>query len=226
MSNSALVMQARLSSTRLQKKALLPLYEGVPSLLLAMEGIYGVADYHILACDLESYDVFTPIARQARFDILTGSLDDVLLRFIQVMRVIPPVKYVIRATADNTIVGRMLPQVALQRAIDSDADYFCFSQTPHGSGVEIIRYDALLEAHQKAVSSHHREHVTAYIYDNRDKFKVETPAAPNLWIGEDIRSTLDTHDDYLRLKAFWSEYYHHFDFSSIIEEYIQWARRG
>nr|WP_246209024.1 spore coat protein [Entomospira entomophilus] len=217
-------MQARLSSTRLQQKALLPLREHESSLSLAMQGVYGVADYHLLACDEQSYDTFTPTALEHHFQITAGSLDDVLERFTQALQCIPPVKYVIRATADNTIVGRSLPRLALEYADHRDVDYLCFSGTPHGSGVEVIRYDALLLAHQRASSSYEREHVTPYIYQHPEQFKVENPPAPMQWCAEEIRSTLDTPEDYARLKAFWAEYQG--DFDSIIEEYIQWVRRG
>ncbi|NIZ19023.1 cytidylyltransferase domain-containing protein [Entomospira culicis] len=221
MASSLLIMQARLASSRLAQKALLPIYAGKPSLLYAMQGVYGVADAHVLACDVASFSSFEPIAQEAGFAIMAGDADDVLARFAHVAKEYK-VDYVIRATADNLIVGQELVRLALDGAIDSDADYFCFEATAHGSGVEVIRRTVLLDAYANASSPFEREHVTPYIYGHPQRYKVIKPVVESRFFAPDLRSTLDTPEDYTRLVEFFT--HRAFPSQTIIEEYIAWMR--
>lgn len=223
MIHSLLIMQARLNSSRLPQKALLPIIDGMPSLLVAMLGLYGVADEHVLACDRAGQVYFNSLAEQSHFQLVVGDEEhDVLSRFIKAMNLFKS-NYVIRATADNLVVGRHLVSLAMEQALLTNADYFCFSKTPYGSGVEVVRSEVLINVHERAKEVHDREHVTSYIYNHPNEFRVIQSEAPNELKASDLRSTLDTVEDYERLKDF---FHSKSIFSNnIVEEYISWMRK-
>ncbi|MBP5464691.1 MAG: hypothetical protein J6Y13_05910 [Treponema sp.] len=97
---TVVIVQCRLSSTRLPRKALLPL--GGKSLLewtlAAMKKVR--ADAYYLATDLESGPELESIAKAAGYLFYAGSKDDVLDRFLKTIE-LSRADVVIRATADN-----------------------------------------------------------------------------------------------------------------------------
>lgn len=98
--NRAVIVQCRLSSTRLPGKALKEL-GGKPVLAWVLSAMKKVnADYYYLATDQASYEQLLPVCRQYGFECFAGPLDDVLARFTMLLDTIK-VKTVIRATADN-----------------------------------------------------------------------------------------------------------------------------
>jgi spore coat polysaccharide biosynthesis protein SpsF len=219
MSETALFMQARLDSARLPQKALLPL-AGRPSLEVAMQGLYGAADRHVLLTTEECRTAFEPLARRQRYDIFSGSKEDVLRRFADAARHYRP-EWVIRATGDNTLVGVALAAGLLDLCRRKQADYARFLETPHGSGVEIIRTEALYRAEHEARTPFEREHVCPYIYNNPDRFRVFLPVAPARWRFPALRTTLDTEKDYSYLSQFYDMMYK--GKAITLEEFIEWA---
>ena len=140
--DTVLFLQARINSTRLVGKALLPLAD-MTSLEMAMRSVYGCADHHVLLCPHDCVDTFSPLAQRWGYKLVGGSEHDVLGRFITGIKTYPS-KWVIRATADNSIVGVDLAKSLLHQSQQYDADYAVYSHTPHGSGVEIVKTATLL----------------------------------------------------------------------------------
>ena len=97
---SVVIVQCRLSSSRLPRKALFDL-DGKPLLAWALQSMKRVcADDFFVACDLESRDELFPIVSENGFKIFAGSKDDVLDRFCNLIEK-ENIDIVVRATADN-----------------------------------------------------------------------------------------------------------------------------
>ena len=79
--NKAVFVQARLDSTRLPCKALLPLKGGsvIQHVMRALKPVS--ADYHVLLTDKHSSEVFKYLAVDEGFDVFSGPEDDVLERY-------------------------------------------------------------------------------------------------------------------------------------------------
>ncbi|MBO6100874.1 MAG: hypothetical protein J6P07_06030 [Spirochaetaceae bacterium] len=78
---TVLVIQSRLSSTRLPEKALLPL-GGKPVLAWVFAAMKKVkADRYFLATDYDSEARLKPVAEENGFECFAGPKDDVLRRF-------------------------------------------------------------------------------------------------------------------------------------------------
>ena len=96
----AVIVQCRLSSSRLPGKALKMLGDK-PVLAWVLTSMKKVkADKYYVATDHESYETLKPICKQNGFDCFAGDLDDVLKRFCDLIKTLK-VETIIRATADN-----------------------------------------------------------------------------------------------------------------------------
>jgi len=192
---TAIILQARLDSSRLPGKAMLPL-AGRPLVLRVMEALNHInAGLRVLACPEDSFDTFKPLAKEAGFEIIAGPKEDVLERYCMAIR-----KYsidtVIRATGDNPFVFADTAAMLFDEASAVNADYAGYIDLPYGSGVEYVSAKALLRAANEAALPQEREHVCPYLYNNPQIFNLYRPAAPVLWLFPDIRLTVDTQEDY------------------------------
>ena len=194
---TAVILQARLDSSRLPGKAMLPLNEK-PLIFRVMQALNAVkADIRVLACTEDSLSTFAPIAAEANFEVFAGPKEDVLERFCRVIR-----KYsidrVIRATGDNPFVFADAADSLNSEAVSLNADYAGYANLPYGAGVESVKASALLRAASETTENFNREHVCPYLYNNPEKFKLHRPPAPQEWHYPDIRLTVDTQEDYNR----------------------------
>ncbi len=196
---TALILQARLGSSRLPGKALLDFF-GKPVLFRVMERLISVpADEHVLACDYDSLEAFAPIAEEAGFRCIAGPKDNVLERFCLAINEVKA-DTVLRATGDNPFIFTEAAALSLKRFEELQrsvsADYFTFTGLPHGSGVEVFSAAALLKAHQKAPSAYEKEHVGPALYLHPEEFSCVFEKALDEWCAPRLRTTIDTASDY------------------------------
>ncbi len=198
------ILQARLDSRRLPQKALLPLH-GEPLLFRVLEALSSIpVQHHILACPEDAYQAFKPIADRAGFDIISGPKEDVLRRFVLVCKAFQ-LDYCIRATADNPFVFADAAWTSAQESIALQADYGTLTSMPYGSGVEIIKAEALFRADRESASSYDREHVCPYLYNNPMLFHLHRPLCPLMWREPQVRLTIDTQEDYEQARRLYPE---------------------
>lgn len=196
-----LVVQCRVSSTRLPGKALLPLGERtvLDWTLRSMKKV--AADEYYVATDEESFEQLSPVAKRNGFKIFAGPLDDVLKRFCLLIEK-TEADTVIRATADNPFLffdaASSLLEAYEKRLLSEPCDYITYEGLPHGSGVEIFNAKSLLKAFELTSESYDHEHVGPALYRHPENFKSVFITAPKKWNFPDIRTTIDTEFDYKR----------------------------
>jgi len=194
---TVLVLQARLDSTRLARKCLLPL-GGRPLLFRAMEALATVnCDVKALACPDDCVEPFSAMAKEAGFEIVPGPKDDVLVRYCNAIRKFNADR-IIRATGDNPFVFSDAAEFLHIEASGLGADYSGYSGLPYGAGVESVNAQSLLRAERDAQSVYERENVCPYLYGHPELFHLHRPLAPVKWQGFDMRVTVDTEEDYNR----------------------------
>ena len=194
---TALVLQARLDSSRLPGKAMLPL-GGKPLISRVMEALSVIpADKKILACPEDSVASFAPLAEQEGFSLIPGPKEDVLARYCLVIRK-SGADRIIRATGDNPFVFSDAAVAINIEAAELAADYACYFGLPHGAGVESVASEALQRAEREAKDPAEREHVCPYLYRHPEFFRLHRPLAPSRWQGPELRLTVDTAEDYKR----------------------------
>ena len=202
-SGVAVVVQARLNSSRLPRKALLNLC-GKPLLAYTLEAMREIpAERYILACDHASAADFAPIAEQFHYTLISGSETDVLGRFCSVIKQfetsLRPITTIIRATADNPFLFTEAVEASIKRFIELDEpDYFTYTGLPHGSGIEILKAKSLLIAERLTNDAYDHEHVGPALYRHTDTFICIKETAPLQWYAPHLRTTVDTQQDFNR----------------------------
>ena len=200
---TVLIVQCRLSSTRLPEKALLPL-GGKTVLEWNLEAMSKVeADERYLATDGDSFERLKPYAEKCGFRIFEGSRDDVLDRFCRVIE-LSSADIVIRATADNPFLfyeaANDLAALWKSRAESEKIDYMTYSGLPHGSGVEMFNAHSLMEAARKTDLPYDHEHVGPALYAHPESFRSVFEPAPEKYMHPKLRTTIDTSVDYIRAR--------------------------
>lgn len=195
------VVQCRLDSTRLPRKALLPL-AGRPLVAWTLAAMKRVpADHHILAVDQDSCQELAPMAQECGWEIFAGSKDDVLERFCAVAthyQCLEPSDLILRATADNPFLFHDAAVQLLEEMRRQPCDYITFTGLPHGSGVEVFNARSLIEACGMTSDSYDHEHVGPAFYRHPQDFASVMLPAPARWQYPDLRTTVDTASDYRR----------------------------
>ncbi len=201
---TVVIVQCRLSSTRLPRKALLPL--GGKSLLewtlAAMKKVK--ADAYYLATDVDSAQELEPIAKSSGYSFFAGSKDDVLDRFLKTIE-LSKADVVVRATADNPFLfydaASSLLDEYREREKGGSVDYITWTGLPHGSGVEIFNARSLQAAAAETDAPYDHEHVGPALYNHADKFNCLMLRAPKEYYYPELRTTVDLYADYWRAQA-------------------------
>jgi len=181
------VVQARIGSTRLPGKSLLPI-AGRPMLshVLARALVVAGVDRVVLATTVKlEDDALADLARSEGVPSVRGSVDDVLDRFHAVLRAYPA-DAVVRVTADcplldPTVSGRVVADYLAHR---DPADYVSNIEPPtfpDGLDTEVVSAAALERAWREARLPSDREHVTTYVRDRGNGFRLR-----NVVHGEDL----------------------------------------
>lgn len=201
---TALILQARLDSSRLPRKSLLPL-GGRPLILRVMEALSSIpCGAKVLACPEDSMSAFAPLAEEAGFTLIAGSKDDVLGRYCHAIRKTGADR-VIRATGDNPFAFPDAAVALNDEACALGADYAGYCGLPYGAGVESVASAALLRAEKEARQPGEREHVCPYLYGHPELFRLHRPSAPSAWHAPELRVTVDTMEDYENAIALYEE---------------------
>ena len=196
------IVQCRLSSTRLPGKALKEL-DGKPVLAWVLNSMKKIkADKYYVATDADSFQMLKPICQKYDFDIFAGDLNDVLKRFCDLLKTVKA-ETVIRATADNPFLFYEAANASVEDFEERNkgknrCDYLTYSGLPHGSGVEIFSVKSLLEAAEQTDDPYDHEHVGPALYNHKDKFVCEFVKAPLRFNYPNLRTTIDTQSDFMR----------------------------
>ncbi len=196
MEKIGLFLQVRLNSTRMPGKALLDLH-GKPLIIQVMERLMVIpAEIRAVLTSVESLPLLKPLATEMGWEVFTGSTQNVLQRFAEAA-IYYDVDVVIRATGDNPLLSSEIALETLGLFKKRKCDLAYLEPIPYGSGVEVISKDALLNAYKNATTPYQLEHVTPYIYQNKDKFKIVSDKPHDDEIARnDVRITIDTREDY------------------------------
>ena len=199
--NRTVIVQCRLSSTRLPGKALKEI-GGKPVLAWTLAAMKKVkADYYYVATDEASCEKLLPVCKEYGFECFAGPLDDVLARFTMLLDTIKT-KTVIRATADNPFLfyeaAEESAQLFEEKNQKGHCDYLTYSGLPHGSGVEVFSAESLKKAGGETSDPYDHEHVGPALYNHKEKYVCEFVPAPRRYDYPQLRTTIDTYSDYLR----------------------------
>jgi len=155
------------------------------------------------------------VAECDRLEVLCfrGSEHDVLDRYYQAARA-NAADAVVRITSDCPLIDPELVDETVEVFGDKHADYASnvFPRTyPRGLDTEVFSFDALDRAWREAREAHQREHVTPYLYEHPQIFKLASLSGAADY--SRYRWTLDTREDLELLRAIYSRFDGRDDFS-------------
>jgi spore coat polysaccharide biosynthesis protein SpsF len=202
------LIQARMTSTRLPGKSLLPLGND----LVLGQVIRRASAFSTSVAVLTSADPSDdPIARfcaRRGVPCIRGPLEDVLGRYLLALTDsrIPASPWLWRITADCPLLSPQLAHLCAAVAESGAGDRLDFIGVDQGtaaSGIsaELIRRDALTVCGAEAKARREREHVTLFMYEHPELFSCLRIAPPAELAHPEVRLTLDTRTDYVRLAA-------------------------
>jgi spore coat polysaccharide biosynthesis protein SpsF len=171
------IVQARMGATRLPGKVLADI-GGVPMLRRVLDRLHAVPaidDLVVATTTNPEDDALAAWLTNAGIAFYRGSSDDVLDRFVQAAAG-RQAELIVRVTADDPLKDpEITSQVIDILKADTSLDYA--SNTieptwPEGLDIEVVRLSALQRAHREALLKSDREHVTTYIWNRPQEFKL------------------------------------------------------
>lgn len=197
-------VQARMGSTRLPGKVLLDL-AGKPVAQRVLERVARarVDQVALLTTALPEDDALAAAAHGWGYLVSRGSAEDVLDRFYQAAQLWQPQR-IVRITADCPVIDpAVIDRVLEAQAAGPDYCSSGIGETfPDGQDAEVFTRQALEQAWRAATLPSQREHVTPYIREHPELFRVAAVTS-----GQQLgakRWTLDTPEDYAFLKALYA----------------------
>ena len=207
MKKIVIILASRLGSTRLPKKALKPMagYDSMLELIIKRLRSSKKANDVIVATEEKSYDSFKKIFDKLKCSYFVGSEEDVLNRYTKAAEKFNA-DIVVRATGDNPLVSIKALDMIVDYHIEKKADLSHYDLLPYGSGVEVINYEALKYADDNSKDLFEHEHITQYHYRHTDKFKIENPKVIESFAMPELRTTVDTIEDYNNVCNIFNKY--------------------
>lgn len=202
-----IILASRIGSTRLPKKALKPMANCDSMLELIIKRLRSSkkANNVIVATEEKSFKAFENIFEKLKCDYFIGSENDVLDRYVKASEKFKA-DIIVRATGDNPLVSVKALDMIVDYHIKNNADLSYFDSLPYGSGVEVINYEALKYANDNSRDSFEHEHITQFHYRNANKFKIKNPKVSEEFAMPELRTTVDTIEDYNNIQALFEKY--------------------
>jgi spore coat polysaccharide biosynthesis protein SpsF len=207
------LIQARLGSSRLPGKSILPL---PLSALGAQNTVLGhvvdraqqarsIGEIIVATTTQPLDDPLAALATRLGVGVFRGDEHDVLGRFAGALALAGPAAAVVRLTADNPAIDPAFLDAAVAHHLAAGADYTYTNGLPLGANIEVISTSALIKAHREATQPDEREHVTPYLRRHPELFRLKTLALQVQPSVTALRLTVDYPSDYAFVNLLFNE---------------------
>lgn len=208
--NVLAILQARASSSRLPGKVLAMIL-GQPMLARQIERLrrsHSIDRLVVATSDDDSDNALAALCAKLGVACYRGSLNDVLARFHGAYSACGPAQHVVRLTGDCPLIDPAIVDLVVDAHLTSGADYTTNAiqaTWPDGQDVEVMRAGTLLRAFAEARLASEREHVTPYIYNHPELFRINhVKGARDL---SALRWTVDEAADLAMVREIYAELY-------------------
>lgn len=203
------ILQARMSSSRLPGKVLKPILNQ-PMLAHQLNRVAqakSVTQVVVATSEEASDDPISQLCEQLEQPCFRGDLNNVLNRFIQCANQYRP-EHVVRLTGDCPLIDPEVIDLVIQTHLDGQYDYtsnaYPYSY-PDGLDVEVISMSALEKVAKNANQPEQLEHVTLYVRQHREAFSIgevvsEIDHSNQRW-------TVDYPEDFVLVEQIFNELY-------------------
>ncbi|HXZ33336.1 MAG TPA: glycosyltransferase family protein [Terriglobales bacterium] len=208
------IVQARMGSTRLPGKVLMDLGgETVLARVIHRLRKASLLDSIVVATSTsEKNDAVVRECERLQVLSFRGSEHDVLDRYYRCAEN-HAASAVVRITADCPLIDPGLVDLTIHAFFNNPCDYASNALVPtypRGLDVEVLTRAALARASSEARNSYEREHVTPYLYEHPELFRLVSVKADANY--SQYRWTLDTIEDLKLLRAIYAGFGNRNDF--------------
>lgn len=208
------IVQARMGSTRLPGKVLMDLNGSTVLARVIIRLRRATLVDRVVIATTDSLADVAIVQECQRYGVacFRGSENDVLDRYYQTARAYDA-DVVVRITSDCPAIDSDLVDETIQAFRDQYSDYASnvLPRTyPRGLDTEVFRMGSLERAWAEACELHQREHVTPYLYEHPEKFRLGSLSGKTDY--SRYRWTVDTQEDLTLLRAIYSRFGNRDDF--------------
>ena len=213
-----LIIQARVGSTRLKNKVNLLFFEGDTILDIVIKKVLYLKERGISIVlstgDNKENDILKEYAKKYKIDFFQGNEKNVLDRFIKTSESFN-FSHIIRVCSDNPFLDVDFIDNLVQVYEKENYDYYSYKdhlntpaiRTHLGLFVELVSLSSLKIEKKNEEDLNVLEHVTKYVYEHPEKFKIYLEKFPDFLNGKDfLRFTIDDERDFDNLKNLYSYY--------------------
>jgi len=205
------IIQARMGSTRLPGKVLLPL-GGRFELEHVVERVRTASEIDtvvVATSTNKADDIIDWLGDQRSVSVFRGDEEDVLGRMYRAAEA-AGADDIVRITADCPLIDPSTVDEVVRKRRESGADYaanIIDRSFPRGLDVEAFTADSFETLHRTVDDPFHREHVTPYYRENDDEFALVNVRSEEVFDDTrlqnrtDLRLTLDEAADYSLLRT-------------------------
>mgnify|MGYP000849917296 len=201
---AGVIIQARMGSSRLHGKTLLAFYQGKSMLEIIIENIKKYNDFPIIVATSVSREDsrIENLCKKLGIECFRGDEENVLERIIQAARRFS-IDPIIRVCADNPFIDAQSFS-SLLAEMDLTDDYVAYIvngivsiKTHYGFWGEVVRLEALQKALKLSTEKKYLEHVTNFIYEHSEIFKLKLiPYNESELLIDSVRLTIDSEEDF------------------------------
>lgn len=201
------IIQARMGSTRLPGKVLMDI-AGQTMLQRVIERAArtdGVAEVVVATSTAQADEAIVSTCQTIGTRCVRGSEDDVLSRY-RLAAEEASAEAIVRVTSDCPLLDPGVSGMVVRRFVEERPDYASNTEErtwPRGLDTEIFTWEALEMADREADQRYQREHVTPFIKEHTDRFRI-LPVTGSEDHSEH-RWTVDTPEDLHFVRAVYDE---------------------
>lgn len=209
------IVQARMGSTRLPGKVLIevsgrPMLEHVIDRLKRSE----TSDEIIVATSLNERDIpIIELSKRLGIGCFAGSEEDVLDRFLKAAEQ-AKADVIVRITADCPLIDPNTIDKIVRHHLQSNVDYTRTlidesnsKSFPRGLDTEVFSMKVLRRVHKLANKPYEREHVTIFIYEHPELFKIQVIETEKGLRRPNYRLCVDVEEDLKLIKEIYCRLY-------------------
>lgn len=205
------IIQARVGSSRLNRKVLADIC-GKPLLQHVIERAKRSAlasDVVVATTAAAEDEEILKLADSCGVRSYAGPTDDVLRRYYEAASE-GKADAVVRLTGDCPLVHPPTIDAMIALLQSKKVDYVCPDPRYRSleTGLEVFTVDALRQMDERAEKDYQREHVTLYLRENPEDFKIALYIPEKIFQRTDIRITVDYSQDLKFIRELYKQFYH------------------
>ncbi len=193
------IIQARMSSTRLPGKVLM-IIEGKPMLQRQTERLLaGIGQLPLIVAtsDHPTDDAIDAFCKKHNVSCFRGSLDNVVLRFIQCAKA-NGLTHIVRVGGDDPLIDSECCLELVRLHVQKGGEFLYASNRegwPYGCAAELVALSVLESIIAATDNSFYLEHTTPYFFDHPEEFRITKVLAPEILRRPELAFTVDYPED-------------------------------